>query len=225
MELAEGVHALELAYDFEDRHMEIHPAVVETDRGLLLVDVGLPGSLEKIEGELDDAGLSLVNVDGVVLTHHDGDHAGGLAEVLEHTGATVYAHREESPYVDGREPPVKGDPDDRYPPVDVDIELLDGVTFRTRAGPMETVATPGHAPGHVSLYFPEADLLIAGDALTAEGGELAGPKPEFTPDMTTAIESVGRLADLDVAATLCYHGGFVEAGTDRIRAVYESLQE
>jgi len=75
---------------------------------------------------------------------------------------------------------------------------------------MEVVATPGHAPGHVSLYFTTGNLLVAGDALVADGGEgtdgdepLAGPKPHFTPDMDRAIESVGALAALEIEHTRC----------------------
>ncbi|WP_306052312.1 MBL fold metallo-hydrolase [Natronococcus wangiae] len=91
---------------------------------------------------------------------------------------------------------------------------------------MAVLETPGHTPGHVSLTFPERDLLIAGDALVADGDEpLSGPKPEFTPDMERATESVGRLAELDVDGTLCYHGGYVEEGTDRIEEIYADSRE
>ncbi|PSQ16346.1 MBL fold metallo-hydrolase [Halobacteriales archaeon QS_8_69_26] len=221
MALTEGVHALPLEYEFEDREMTIHPAAVETDRGVILLDAGLPGSVEQISDGLAAAGLALSDVTKVLLTHHDGDHAGGLRELVDETGAEVLAHREEAPHVDGREAPVKGDADDRYPPVVVDVELVGSVRFRTAAGPMDVVDTPGHAPGHVSLFFPRSGLLVAGDALVSEGGELSGPKPEFTPEMDRAMESVGALAHLDVERTHCYHGGTVEAGTGRIEEIYE----
>lgn len=223
MEVVDGVHALELHYEFEDRELTINPAAVETDRGVILVDAGLPGSLDRIRNAFSAAGLALSNVTDVLLTHQDGDHVGGCRELVAETGAAVLAHREAVPYVDGRETPIKGDPDDRPPAVPVDVELVDGVRFRTSAGPMTVVHTPGHAPGHVSLYLPEAGLLLAGDALTAEGGELAGPIPKFTPDLEQAAGSVGTLADLDVETTLCYHGGYVAAGSDRIAAIHADL--
>lgn len=221
MALAEGVHALALEYEFEDRDLTIHPVAVETDRGVILVDVGLPGSTDRIADGLSAAGLSLSDVGKVLLTHHDGDHAGGLQGVVEETDAEVLAHWDEAPHVDGREDPIKGDPDDRYPPVDVDVEIVGGIRFATAAGPMVVVDTPGHSPGHVSLHFPDAELLVAGDALVSEGGELSGPKPEYTPEMGRATESVGALAHLTVERTHCYHGGTIEAGSDRITAIYE----
>ncbi|WP_267639527.1 MBL fold metallo-hydrolase [Haloarchaeobius amylolyticus] len=221
----DGVHPLSLEFDFGDRELTIHPTVVETDHGLVLVDVGLPGAVDRLEPALDDLGFALADVSTVMLTHHDGDHAGGLSELEEATDVFVVAHADEVPYVDGEEQPVKSPPDaERYPPVPVDLELVGDEVFRTHAGPMRVVETPGHAPGHVSLYFPDHRFLVAADALNNDDG-FVGPKPEYTPDMATAIESVGTLADLDVETTHCYHGGTADAGTDAIREIYESLSQ
>jgi len=224
MELAPAVHALPLTFDYggAGSEMTIHPALVDTDRGAMLVDVGLPGSVEKLEAALDGLDYDLEDVRAVVLTHHDGDHAGALRELLERTDAITFAHPEEVPFVVGDRDPIKAT-GERYPPAPIDVEIVDGVTFRTRAGPMRVVATPGHSPGHVSLYLPDDRLLLAGDALTAEEG-LDGPNPDFTPEMGRATRSLAALSDLDVKRTLCYHGGFVEEGTDRIEAIRERLE-
>ncbi|QLK26625.1 MBL fold metallo-hydrolase [Natrinema zhouii] len=226
-----GAYALPLTLEYGDREITVTPTAVETDRGLILIDAGPAGAVGQLETHLMELGFELEDIWLVLLTHHDGDHVGGLAELLERVDATVATHRDEAPYVSGEREPIKGD-GDRYPPVDVDIELVDGVRFPTLAGPMEVVATPGHAPGHLSIYFPTGNLLVAGDALVADGGEgtngegpLAGPKPHFTPDMDRAIESVGALAALEIDHTLCYHGGYVDQGTDRIREIHEQLQE
>lgn len=220
-EIAPGVHDLALTVQRGDRELTIHPAAVETDRGVALVDVGFPGQADAIDARLAEAGLGLDDVTAVVVTHQDGDHVAGLRDAVDRTGAVVYAHRETTPYLDGREDPIKGG-GDRYPPVDVDVQVVDGVAFRTTAGEMRVVHTPGHAPGHVSLFLPDERLLLAGDALTAEDG-LAGPKPEFTPDLDRAAASVGRLADLEIDCVLCYHGGFVEAGSERIAEIRDSM--
>lgn len=220
-----GVHALPLSFEFGETELTITPAAVETRRGLLLIDVGLPGAVDGIETHVSTLGYDLDDVHTVLLTHHDGDHAGGLAELLERVDATVAAHPEEAPYVAGDREPIKSE-GDRYPPAPVDLELVGGVRFSTAAGPMELVETPGHSPGHLSLYFPHEKLLLAADALNADGDRaLSGPKPEYTPEMGRAIESVRRLADLDVEHTLCYHGGYAEAGTDRIREIHAAFSD
>lgn len=227
MEITDGVHTLPIEFEFMGDDVTIHPVAVETDRGLVLIDAGLPTTLDQLDARLADAGFEVGDVDLVLLTHHDTDHAGGLAEVVERSGATVLAHTAETPYVDGREDPIKDDGSDtQAPSVAVDVEVVDGVAVRTRAGPMRVVETPGHCPGHVSLYLAEERLLVSADALTATGGDgLAGPIPDFTPDMETAVDSVGRLAALDVDRVLCYHGGLVEEGSERIGEIHASLAE
>jgi len=222
-ELAAGVYALTQTIETDEGERAFHPAAVETDRGLVLLDVGLPGQADALADELDAAGFDWSDVWAVVVTHQDGDHAGALATVVDETDAVVFAHETCARYVDGREDPIKGDGDDRYPPVPVDVELVDGERFRTEAGPMRVVFTPGHAPGHVSLYFPDEQLLIAADALTADEDGLQSPSEHFTLDMAEAAESVGVLATLDVETVHCYHGGTVEADSERIAEIAEFL--
>ncbi|MFC4450343.1 MBL fold metallo-hydrolase [Halorussus aquaticus] len=217
-----AVHALPLSFERDEGEFVVHPAAVETPRGLVLVDVGLPGAIEQLSVHLDDLGFGWDDVWAVLVTHHDGDHVGSLPDVLDRTDAAVFAAREETPYIDGRKDPVKGGDSVGVP---VDVEIENGVTFRTEAGPMRVVGTPGHSPGHVSLVFPEADLLVAGDALTAPEGDLSGPNEGFTPEMDEATESVGTLAEYDVDRTLCYHGGLVDEGTDSIARIHDELAE
>lgn len=56
---------------------------------------------------------------------------------------------------------------------------------------LESVETPGHTPGHVSVLDPAgSQALIAGDALTADQqGNVAGPDPQFTADVPQAHDS------------------------------------
>lgn len=222
MQLADGVYALSQTVEHDEGSTTIHPAAVETERGVVLLDVGYPGELDQLTEALADAGHDFGDVWAALITHQDGDHAGALADVVDRTDAVVLAHRECAPYLDGRMDPIKGD-GERYPAVPVDVELADGVRLSTAAGPMEVLFTPGHAPGHVSLYFPEAKLLIAADALTAREGELAPPSEEYTLDYEEATESVGRLSERDVERTLCYHGGFAEQGTGAIAKLWNEL--
>ena len=224
MALPAGVHHLTETVEQGERTVTIHPAAVETPTGVVLIDVGYAGELDQLEDGLADAGLSLGDVRAALLTHQDGDHAGALAELVDRTGALVYAHAECTPYVDGRKHPIKSPEGQRYEPVDVDVELVDGVRFRTAAGPMDVVFTSGHAPGHVSLHFPDSGTLLAADALTADASGLQGPSEEFTLEMDEALDSAERLTDRDIQGVLCYHGGYVEADGERVREVVASMR-
>ncbi len=224
MELAPGVHAFPQTITRGGDEVTINPAAVETPTGVVLLDVGYPGLLDQVGDNLGVAGLDWDDVRAVLITHHDGDHAGALAEVVGRTDAVVYAHEACAPYVDGRQDTEKSPAGQRYDPATVDVELVDGVRFRTDAGPMDVVFTPGHTAGHVSLYFPDHGLLLAADALTADEDGLAGPSTEFTLAMDEALDSADRLAELDVEQILCYHGGPVDADSARIRDVVEDMR-
>lgn len=222
MEESGHVHALPVAVQYGDLELTITPTAVETERGLVLIDVGPEGIAGALEIHLADLGYGLEDIWLVFLTHHDGDHVGGVEEVRARADPIVAAHPEETPYLTGERDPQKGDPEE-YPTTAVDLEIVDGVRMPTLAGPMVVRETPGHTPGHVSLHLPEKELLIAGDALVADGEEpLSGPKPEFTADLERALESVSKLAPLEISRTLCYHGGYVEEGAEQIREIAET---
>lgn len=218
MEVTDHVYVLPVTLELGGTERTFTPTAVETEEGLILFDTTLSGHADTLEDALGEHGFGYDDVRFIVLTHHDGDHAGALATVQERTNAPTFTHWAESSYVDGREFPVKAG-DERYPPGRVDVELIDGVGFSTLAGPLELVETFGHTRGHTSFHLPEASLLIAGDALTAADGRLHGPAEQHTPEMAQAMESAAKLGELDIDRTICFHGGFVDAGAERISEI------
>lgn len=218
MEITESVYTLPVTIELGGDERTFTPSAVDTEEGLILVDTTLEGHADALATALNEHGFDWTDVRFVLLTHHDGDHAGALATVQAETDAPTITHWTEAPYVDGRKFPVKA-ADERYPAARVDIEAIDGVGFTTKAGPLELVETFGHTRGHCSLHLPEQGLLLAGDALTATDGELRGPAERHTPDMEQARNSVALLGELDVKQTVCFHGGYVEAGSERIREI------
>ncbi|KAB1190592.1 MBL fold metallo-hydrolase [Haloferax sp. MBLA0076] len=218
MELTTGVYGLPLDVSLGDQKITLSPVAVETRHGVLLLDVGLPDGLDDLSAALAENGLEVGDTWAVVVTHHDFDHAGCLAAVVDHTDAVVFTHEDETPYLEGDMEPLKsgGGQSIRLEPTTVDVRLAGGETFATIAGPMNAIHTPGHTPGHTSYYFPEDRLLVAGDALNVVEGELVGPREDVTLDFEMAWESVEAIASLEIEHTFCFHGGYVEVGTERI---------
>jgi glyoxylase-like metal-dependent hydrolase (beta-lactamase superfamily II) len=77
--------------------------------------------------------------------------------------------------------------------------------------------TPGHSPGHVSLWRESDRMLIAGDAFIttrqesayaaiAQTPEMHGPPMYFTPDWERAQQSVQALAQLSPQTVVTGHG-------------------
>jgi glyoxylase-like metal-dependent hydrolase (beta-lactamase superfamily II) len=80
------------------------------------------------------------------------------------------------------------------------------------------IHTPGHAPGHISLFREKDRVLIAGDAVVTTKAESAvasllpgspdvyGPPKYLTYNWKSAAESVKKLAALDPLVIASGHG-------------------
>jgi glyoxylase-like metal-dependent hydrolase (beta-lactamase superfamily II) len=210
--------------------------ILDAAHGLTLVDAGLPGQLDAIAAALAEGGARVEDLRAIILTHQDIDHVGSLNAVAQASGARVLAHAVEAPTIDGTRPPRFASPEvlaqrpemraiaEQFVPTPVDELLQDGARLDL-AGGVRVVATPGHTPGHISLYLERTRTLITGDALTANDGVLHGPNPGVTPDMAEAARSVRKMAALDVQTIVCYHGGVVrdDAGA-QLRRVAQELE-
>jgi glyoxylase-like metal-dependent hydrolase (beta-lactamase superfamily II) len=175
------------------------------------------------------------DLERIILTHQDIDHVGSLHGLVEASGARVLAHEVETPFIDGTAQPRFAAPQmvaqhpelravvERFQPTRVDETLQDGARLDLGGG-VRVISTPGHTPGHICLYLERGGTLVAGDALTAGKGLLSGPNPLATPDMATAARSVRKLAELDVRAVVCYHGGVVrDDAAAQLRRVADEL--
>jgi len=186
--------------------------VLLRDGEAVVVDTGVPGSASDIEMVLTDLGSGWQAVRHVILTHLHNDHIGGLGEVMTRAPeAAGYAGAADIPGINSPRPlaPV-GDGDEVF-----GLQIID---------------TPGHTPGHISVLDPIAGVMVAGDAINgtdAAGGAaggVAGPNPEFTPDMAAAIVSVGKMAGFDYDRVFFGHGSPVASGgSDAVAALAAGL--
>src|ERR687889_2739096 len=162
--------------------------ILDDDNGNTLVDAGLPGQTEAIGAALLDAGIGVQDLRRIIFTHQDLDHIGSGAALVRQSGAKALAHPDDAPYIEGELRPIKVTPEmleqrpqmrevlERLEPVRVDEHLEDGERLDLASG-IRVIFTPGHTPGHLSLYLERSKVLVTGDALTAEGGPSQRPKP------------------------------------------------
>ncbi|PWK14848.1 MBL fold metallo-hydrolase [Tumebacillus permanentifrigoris] len=198
----------------------------------VLIDAGMTHSEDRIiEAATERFGANRPPK-AILLTHGHFDHVGAIVPLAEKwRDVPIYAHRLELPYLTGRaaypppDPTVGGGlvarlsvlfPDDPIDLRDRVQALPDDGTISELPG-WKWIHTPGHTPGHVSLFREEDRVLIAGDAfitvkqesllavLTQEQ-ELHGPPAYFTPDWQAAWESVKILAALKPSVAYTGHG-------------------
>lgn len=91
-------------------------------------------------------------------------------------------------------------------PVEPDVLLASGDVLDICGG-CRVVGTPGHTPGHISLYLPAHGTVITGDAMVLENSLPAVANPVFAYSLPDAQRSLKRLLALDAETYICCHGG------------------
>ncbi|MCL2418965.1 MAG: MBL fold metallo-hydrolase [Conexibacteraceae bacterium] len=145
-----------------------------------LIDPGpaLPAHLDAISEELDERG----GLGAVLLTHDHADHAEGVAEIVRRFSPVPLAA-------------ARGN---------VQALLRDG----DWCGPLEAVATPGHAPDH--LTYVADGIAFTGDAVLGEGSVfVAGQLGEY-------LDGLRRLRGLGLSLIAPGHGPVVSAPDEKL---------
>jgi glyoxylase-like metal-dependent hydrolase (beta-lactamase superfamily II)/8-oxo-dGTP pyrophosphatase MutT (NUDIX family) len=145
----------------------------------------------------DDAFLDSVmaiagEVAAIAITHRHPDHTGGVAALVERTGAPVFAHGDDA--VDGI--PVQ--------------RIVEGDEIAAGGAALRTLHTPGHASDHVSFELVGTKSLFAGDNILGEGTAVIAP-----PDgnMRDYLFSLYRLRGLDLERIYTGHSKALDGGT------------
>lgn len=108
-----------------------------------------------------------LEIDAIWLTHAHLDHVLGLREAAAATGAPIWLHPEDRMLYDAA--PQQGEafgfPVEPLP--EVDESFASGQRLQLGEHTVEVLFVPGHSPGHVAFWFPEAQIVVAGDVLFA----------------------------------------------------------
>lgn len=134
----------------------------ETRQGAV-IDPG--GDADRILQVIDRQELT---VRYVLNTHGHFDHVAANADLIAATGATLAIHPADAPLLQenggatwfGIEVPKSPPPG---------LELEPGTTLRLGELQIQVLATPGHTPGSVTFYEPDAGVAFDGDAIFSGG--------------------------------------------------------
>ncbi len=134
----------------------------ETRRGVVIDPGGQGGRIvRQIE-------RSALDIEYVLLTHAHFDHIGGVAHVVDATGAKLAIHPNERPLLEARGgASMWGLTVEASPPPDV--ELADGQITEVGTLALEVLFTPGHSPGGVTFYEADEGAAFDGDVLFSNG--------------------------------------------------------
>jgi glyoxylase-like metal-dependent hydrolase (beta-lactamase superfamily II) len=196
-----------------------------------LLDAGLKWSAHNIRSMARELFGEGSKPAAIILTHGHFDHVGALSTLAGEWNVPVYAHPLEIPFLTGQA---------SYPPPDPTVGggLMTTMSWLYPRGPVDVrdylhplpndntipglkdwkyIHTPGHSPGHISLFRESDRVLIAGDAFVTTKAEsavyalsgmkhLSGPPKYYTCNWASAELSVIKLAALDPEVAATGHG-------------------
>ena len=153
-------------------------------------------------------------VEAILVTHRHSDHTGGIARLVQATGAPVYAH--------GTEPAGGA----------AVVPIADGDVLEVGGARLRGLYCPGHASDHLCFVLEGTASLFAGDNVLGEGTAVIMP-PDG--DMKTYLSTLRRLGELHIDRIYPGHfrpldggrrviEGYLAHRADRERQVREALE-
>ncbi|MFB0559884.1 MAG: MBL fold metallo-hydrolase [Candidatus Lokiarchaeia archaeon] len=224
---------------------------------ITLIDTGPgdPKSIQVISDSLKDIGLELKDINKIINTHEHVEHFAGDEIIKKNSGATVSAHKKAANIIQNFtryvselfnaitgaeiEPRMKAVAE-RYLSFQSSISsskverpLRNGEVIDLGPFTLETIHTPGHAPGHICFYDEKREILFSGDHVLGTGTPFVGYgitdllidrvsvkqglKSAEHGNMTAYLNSLERLLSLDIKRILPAHGPIITEPYSKIR--------
>jgi glyoxylase-like metal-dependent hydrolase (beta-lactamase superfamily II) len=211
MEIVPNVHVIP--------SLTANPFLLIDHDGLTLIDTDIPGSANRILRYIKRMGYALRDLNRILLTHADYDHAGSLATLKRATGARVYASLFEARAVATGQFPRSLKTNNilvkpifalaerlgRIRPAHVDETLAEGQVLPVLNG-LHVVDTHGHTPGHLSFFAPALGILFSGDSIVSEKNQLVGSHAPVTWNQAMANAAVKKQMALKPRIMCVGHG-------------------
>ncbi len=211
------IHGLSLTTPFPVGPVNVY--LVEGDP-LTLIDTGPKAdvSREALHSGLSALGARVDDIRRVIVTHHHVDHVGLAAEIVQRSGAEIWTHPYNTPWMadyaseQQRTRPFYADiwqqagvPADIISfmnqanlgllrwmdPVETDRTLNEGQTINLGGAPWQVFHTPGHAGGLICLWDPASRTLLGNDHFLRD----ISSNPILEPPMIPASPRPRRLVE------------------------------
>ena len=230
---------------------EINSYVLTSRDRNLIIDTGMnrPQCREVLEAGLDEIGVDLERTD-FIATHLHADHEGlistllrsgsrafmgeldavpmkvSFAEWLKHNPMDEYAIRSGFPGEELRAS-LQNHPGNKYGSETIVsyIPVRDGAIFEVGEYRLETVATPGHTSGHISLFEPSKKIFFSGDHVL---GDITPNIQAWSDDhdpLAVYLSSLKKVDQLDVELCLPGHRSLIRDFKTRVAELEEHHRE
>ncbi|MAE83719.1 MAG: hypothetical protein CMB80_13350 [Flammeovirgaceae bacterium] len=207
------------------KHM-INCFVIKADKGLVLVDTGVPGSSKKIFQEIENHGYKPSDIQLIVVTHGHMDHFGSVGEINQKLQVPVLGHLKDTPFFEKGEANVDSMKPNKLwaylfkravkslrtipfrPNIIMDGEEYDLGDWIAGA---KILHTPGHTAGSISVILPNNEAIIMD--MMATGVGLGGvmmhsrvKHPAFHDNLIQLKRSFDKILQYDLDRFYLGHG-------------------
>ena len=190
----------------------------------ILIDAGAPGHVKDFMHGMDRLGISLREIDLILLTHGHADHIGCLHQIQTLTDAEVAMHPADCAWVESGEPDLPRGVTPwgrilvglgqvlykpRIYPCPVDNAFPSTTSSLMNLGfaiPGQVVHTPGHSPGSISILLDSGEVFAGDMAMNAWFLRSTPGLPVLAEDMSLVIQSWKRLIGMGAKRVYPAHG-------------------
>lgn len=176
-------------------------AYLVDDGSVTLIDSGLPLNQSGIRDEIGAAGFSIAEIDRVLITHYDLDHIGGLARLVPELDAPVFVGARDLELMEGRwDPPLLHHKGLFHRGLRRLYRMPSSLSYRAvedrdQIGGFVAFAAPGHNPGHVVYAHESLRVVLFGDLVWEDDGELTTSIWFDSYNLAEVRASIGRLGE------------------------------
>jgi glyoxylase-like metal-dependent hydrolase (beta-lactamase superfamily II) len=190
------------SYLFANCFKDGHHVII--DPGHLVTPVYKEPGLDRLIKEMEEDGLRVGDIGLVINSHLHLDHYEATPALIEKSKAQLAFHKIEEEYQKTVWKSTALAMGLNPPDINPDFYLKEGklVFDGQRKLSLEVYHTPGHSPGHLSIYWSKKKVLISGDVVFYQGvGRTDLPGGSFQ----ALKKSVERLSQLDIEYLLPGH--------------------
>ena len=208
-QIADKTHLIDLRHC--GQASVIGAAILELDSGVAIIDPGPASTIPVLRLRLHEAGIGLLDIRAVLVTHIHLDHSGACGTLIRaNPKINVFVHQRGAPHLVDPSRLVASAArlfGDRMAQLwgtvlavpEENLRIVqDGDRFREGGRSLDIAYTPGHASHHVSYFDSSSGIAFVGDAA---GGRIRDGKVVLPatppPDIDTGVmlESVNRILE------------------------------
>lgn len=234
IEVTPGIYQLPLPM-INPSSGHVNTYLVQGDNEYLLIDTGwnTEEAFDSLKKQLAENDIKFKDIRQIVVTHVHPDHYGLAGRLKQLSGATLAMHHIEKGFIESRYVTmgnlllqtekwlhINGVPPDELPKLQMasvemakfvaptlpDITLYGGETISSGTFNFHVLWTPGHSPGHISLYEPSRKVLISGDHILPNITPIIGLHPQSNPNpLSDYLNSLEQVKELKVELVLPGH--------------------